>query len=77
MWEGDEKNILFNYPYFSAIFVKIDIRLVKDGSAGISVQTADKTNNNKVISLDGRAINGANRLNKGVYIVNGKKYVVK
>lgn len=77
MWEGDEKNILFNYPYFSAIFVKIDIRLVKDGSSGISVQTADKTNNNKVISLDGRAINGANRLNKGVYIVNGKKYVVK
>ena len=23
IWEGDEKNILFNYPFFSAVFVRI------------------------------------------------------
>jgi len=33
LWEGDEKNVLFNYPSFSAVFVKIDIRLVPDGTA--------------------------------------------
>ena len=33
IWEGDEKNILFNYIFFNAHFVKIDIRLVPDGTA--------------------------------------------
>ncbi len=33
IWEGDEKNVLFNTPGFSAVFVKIDIRLVPDGTA--------------------------------------------
>ena len=74
IWEGDAKNILFNYPYFSAVFVKIDIRLVPDGSAGIKEMKSEDSNEGQVFTLDGRA---ANKSNKGLYISNGKKYVVK
>ena len=74
IWEGDAKNILFNYPYFSAVFVKIDIRLVPDGSAGIKEMKSEDSNEGQVFTLDGRA---ANKSNKGLYISNGKKYIVK
>jgi len=77
IWEGDEKNILFNYPYFSAHFVKIDIRLVSDGTAGISEIKNEDRNEGRVFTLDGRSISKSNALRKGVYVANGKKYVVK
>ena len=35
-WEGDETNILFNnYAYFKGNFMKIDMRLVPDGTATV------------------------------------------
>jgi hypothetical protein len=77
IWEGDEKNILFNYPYFSAHFVKIDIRLVSDGTAGITELKGEDRSESQVFSLDGRSISKSNTLRKGVYVANGKKYVVK
>ena len=76
IWEGDAKNILFNYPYFSAVFVKIDIRLVSDGTAGITELKKDDSEG-QAFTLDGRAVSKSNTLQKGLYISNGKKYVVK
>ena len=76
MWEGDEKNVLFTYPEFSAIFVKIDIRLVSDGSANISELKKDDCDS-QIYTLDGRTVNKSEALRKGVYVGNGKKYVVK
>ena len=80
IWEGDAKNILFNYPYFSAVFVKIDIRLVSDGTSGIEEVSQQPIANSQQPSytLDGRRIaNGQQPTAKGLYIVNGKKHVVK
>ena len=76
MWEGDEKNFLLNYPFFSAVFVKIDIRLVSDGTAGITELKKDDSEG-QAFTLDGRSVNKSNTLQKGLYISNGKKYVVK
>jgi hypothetical protein len=47
IWQGDDTNILFNYPYFSAVFVKVDIRLVPNGSANISEIENGKLSNSK------------------------------
>ena len=79
IWEGDAKNILFNYPYFSAVFVKIDIRLVPDNSSDIkevSHQTSD-IQHQPSYTLDGRQVKKNDGLNKGIYIKNGKKHIVK
>ena len=54
MWEGDEKNILFNYIYFNAHFVKIDMRLVPDGTA--TVVTGDANGDGVVDVADVVAI---------------------
>ena len=78
IWEGDAKNILFNYPYFSAVFVKIDIRLVPEKTSGIKEVSQQPIANSQQPSymLDGRTVKG-NGLSKGIYIMNGKKHVVK
>ena len=76
IWEGDEKNVLFNYPYFNAVFVKIDIRLVSDGSANITELKKDDSES-QIYTLDGRTVNKSEALRKGLYVGNGKKYVVK
>ena len=76
IWEGDETNILFNYPYFNAHFVKIDIRLVPDGSANITELKKDDSDS-QIYTLDGRTVNKEEALRKGLYVGNGKKYVVK
>ena len=70
IWLGDETNILFNYPYFSAVFVKVDIRLVPDGNAGVGTTLNDKKDNT-IYDLQGRKVSG--NLKKGVYIQEGKK----
>lgn len=77
IWEGDEKNIHFNNPSFSSYFEKIDIRLVSDGSAGINDLQATKKESNTMTTLDGRTVNKSEGLRKGVYIVDGKKVLVK
>ncbi|MBO6031626.1 MAG: hypothetical protein J6T44_00665 [Prevotella sp.] len=77
MWEGDAKNILLNYPYFSAVFVKIDIRLVSDGTDNITTLKTDDSCNSQLYTLDGRSVTKTENLSKGLYIANGKKYVVK
>lgn len=76
IWEGDDKNILFNYPNFSANFVKIDIRLVSDGTVGITELKKDDSGS-QIYTLDGRTVNKSEALRKGLYVGNGKKYVVK
>ena len=70
IWQGDETNILFNYPFFSAVFVKVDIRLVPDGNAGVGATLNDKKDNT-IYDLQGRKVNG--NLRKGVYIQEGRK----
>ena len=76
-WEGDETNILFNsVAYFKGNFMKIDMRLVPDGSAGISEFQANGQNSNQAVNLDGRKVNKSS-LHKGIYIMDGKKYIVK
>ena len=77
MWDGDDKNILFNCPTFSGVFVKVDIRLVPDGTSGISNLQTTKMESNTMTTLDGRTVNKSEGLRKGVYIVDGKKVVVK
>ena len=76
IWEGDEKNILFNYPSFNAVFVKIDIRLVSDGSANINELKTDDSSN-QIYTLDGRSVNKTSTLSKGVYVVGKTKRLVK
>ena len=76
IWEGDEKNILFNYPYFNAVFVKIDIRLVSDGSANITELKQDDSDS-QIYTLDGRSVSKTNTLSKGVYVVGKTKRLVK
>ena len=76
MWEGDAKNVLFNYIYFTANFVNIIITLVPDGSAGVNeVKDAQVEEKGELINLAGQRMGNGN--NKGVYIVNGKKKIVK
>ena len=76
-WEGDETNILFNnIANFKGNFMKIDMRLVPDGSTGISNAKTVQQKLSTVTTLDGRAI-GCKDLRKGIYIQNGKKIVVK
>ena len=76
IWEGDETNILFNYPYFNAVFVKIDIRLVPDGSANITELKKDDCDS-QIYTLDGRSVGKTNALSKGVYVVGKTKRLVK
>ena len=76
-WQGDETNILFDYHDMKAVFRKVDIRLVPDGSSGISNLQATKKESNTMTTLDGRTVNKSEGLRKGVYIVDGKKVVVK
>ena len=76
IWEGDAKNILFNYSYFSAVFVTIDIRLVPESASGINTVGTQSLKSQTVTTLDGRTVqrDGAQ---KGIYIMDGKKMVVK
>lgn len=76
IWEGNETNILFNYPYFTVVFVRIDVRLVPDGSAGITELAAEDADSKTAVTLDGRTVNKSNGLRKGIYIINGKKHLV-
>ena len=79
IWDGDDTNILFNYPYFNAHFMKIDMRLVPDGTStpdipdGISEQIVNSQwSNSKWFDLQGREVKAAK---KGIYISNGRKIV--
>ena len=76
MWEGDAKNVLFNYIYFTANFVNIVITLAPDGSAGVNEVSANaEEGRGELINLGGQRV--ANGNSKGVYIVNGKKKLVR
>lgn len=77
-WDGDETNILFNnIGNFKGNFMKIDMRLVPDGSSGINDLQTTKKESDTMTTLDGRSVNKSQGLRKGVYIVDGKKVVVK
>jgi hypothetical protein len=76
IWDGDDKNILFNYPFFSVVFVKVDIRLVPDGSANIHETNSQQLNaNSPLYDLQGRKLTETPR--KGIFISEGKKKIVK
>ena len=82
MWEGDAKNVLFNYIYFSANFVKIEIRLAPDSTSGIEeMEDGRQKTNDAVYDLQGRRMESSifnsqsSIQNKGVYVLNGKKVV--
>ena len=64
----DEQNAA---PYFTVIF--------DDVSTGISTVEQAEVEDNNVYTISGMYVGklGADKLHKGVYIVNGKKYVVK
>lgn len=77
IWDGDDTNILFNYPYFNAHFMKIDMRLVPDGTSTPDIpdsisETVTETAVNAVYDLQGRRVESAR---KGIYVTNGKKVV--
>ena len=71
-WEGDDKNILFNYPYFNAHFVKIDIRLVPDPTSAIQEFVNGTSSNSTYFNLQGCKVKA---VQKGIYVTNGKKIV--
>ena len=73
IWQGDATNILFVYQYFSAHFMKIDIRLVPNEDTGISDSKTAQQKSEALFDLQGRRLNAAP--SKGLYIVDGKKIV--
>ena len=76
MWEGDAKNVLFDYVYFTANFVNIIITLAPDGSTGINeVMGETEKGKGELVKLAGQRV--ANSSHKGVYIANGRKVLVK
>ena len=78
IWEGDDKDILFNYPYFTAHFLKIDIRLVSDGTSGITNALRTDNGQHDLYDLQGRKVSTVDsQLKKGVYVKDGKKVTVK
>ena len=71
-WEGDETNILF-VAYFKGNFMKIDMRLVPDGSAGIHLSTLNsQPSARNIYDLQGRKVKTTQ---KGIYVTNGKKVI--
>ena len=81
-WEGDETNILFNnVAYFKGNFMKIDMRLVPDGTAtpdvpdGIGVNTVTLPVDHNIYDLQGRLLPVAPA--KGMFLTNGRKYVAQ
>lgn len=79
-WEGDETNILFNnIANFKGNFMKIDMRLVPDGTSGIEAVASQPSaiSHQTSYTLDGRQVKKNDGLNKGIYIKNGKKHIVK
>ena len=53
----------------------IKVRFGSDSLTGISTMTADTNVNAPIYSLDGRKLNSFDTLQKGIYIVNGRKVV--
>lgn len=76
MWEGDAKNVLFDYIYFTANFVNIIITLAPDDPTGIN-EVMDKTEEGRDVFFNLAGQRVTNCKNNGVYIVNGKKIMVK
>lgn len=72
-WQGDDKDILFDYPYFTAHFLKIDIRLVPDNTAAIRKIGNQQSADSKYFDLQGRRLHAVQ--SKGIYVADGKKIV--
>ena len=60
-----------------AVVLEVDITFVDAETLGIRDINADDLSNAKIYTVNGVKVNTANRLQKGIYIVNGKKIVVK
>jgi hypothetical protein len=60
-----------------AVVLEVDITFVDAETLGIRDINADDLSNAKIYTVNGVKVNTANRLQKGNYIVNGKKIVVK
>lgn len=71
-WQGDETNILFDYIYQNAVYEKIDIRLVPDGTVGICEKKVNKQQNT-LFDLQGRQLKVIPQ--KGIYVADGKKII--
>ena len=72
-WEGDETNILFNdVAYFKGNFMKIDMRLVPDGTSAVNEIVDCPSSNSQWFDLQGRQVK---TVQKGIYVTNGKKVV--
>ena len=71
-WQGDETNILFDYAYQKAVYEKIDIRLVPDGTVGICEKKVNKQQNT-LFDLQGRQMKAIPQ--KGIYVADGKKII--
>jgi hypothetical protein len=74
IWEGDDRNILFNYSYFTAHFMKIDMRLVPNAASAIQETVNSTSQNNTVCDLQGRKVKTAH---KGIYVTNGTKVIMQ
>ena len=71
IWQGDETNILFNYLYFSAVFVKVDIRLVPNGTTSISEIVNSNISTGKCYDLQGRRVSAV--ANSSLFTLHLKK----
>ena len=60
-----------------AVVLEVIITFVDAETLGIRDINADDLSNAKIYTVNGVKVNTANRLQKGIYIVNGKKIVVK
>ena len=56
--------------------MKMDLRLVPDGTVGIS-ELRSEGQSEKATTLDGRTVNRSSGLRKGIYIIDGKKHVIR
>ena len=73
-WEGDETNILFNNAAnFKGNFMKIDMRLVPNGNAGVTDLVEKGVKAGELFDLSGRHLKVAPR--KGIYLSGGRKVI--
>lgn len=82
VWTGSAKSVSFKndklpHDYASATNIRVYVEL-PGTTTGIGSVNVDKHNNanNAVYNLQGQRVNGKS-LPKGIYIKNGKKFMVK
>ena len=74
MWQGDATDVLFVFAYFNAHFMKMDLRLVPDGTSAIGEAVKSRPEASACFDLQGRRM-ASSRPKKGICVSEGRKIV--